>query len=249
MLQARESNVVDIKPARTLCRHCSFRPVCLPSRLTASEIGQFEKIVTRKYPVLRGQHVYRTGDSFANLLAISAGAFKSYTVDADGREQVLGFYLPGETLGLDGFYSDHHQCGAVALEDSQVCTLPYNELSHVCCKVPDLNMQLLRTMSGQMFNACLLASDRTAEQRLAGFLIDFAERLKLRGASGLEFELSMSRSDIANYLRLATETVSRVFARFRKDELIEVMRRKIRITGYEHLAEIGEYRRLQSTRR
>ena len=169
-----------------------------------------------------------------------AGSYKSYTVDSEGREHVLGFHLPGELLGLDAIYPGHH-CAMQwrwILPRSACC--PMRQLSELAGEIGGLRTQIIRLMSKDIAETATLAGDFTAEERLAAFLVGLSQRFRLRGFSPNEFNLTMSRRDIANYLRLATETVSRVFARFEKDNMIKVDRRAVHLLNLSRLQALCE---------
>lgn len=211
------------------CSGCSLSRLCLPTGLSHDELERMDCLVSRSAPMHEGDHLYRVGDDFKAVFAVRAGTFKTYTVDAEGREHVLGFHLPGELMGLKAIYPRRHITNAVALDTATVCVLPYEELTQLAAKVPGLQNQLVRMMSKDLAEAITLAGDYTAEERIAAFLLGLSHRFEERGFSASEFNLTMSRRDIANYLRLAPETVSRVFARFEKDGLIGVERRAVRL--------------------
>jgi CRP/FNR family transcriptional regulator len=207
--------------------------------LDRAGLERMDCLVDRTPPMHEGEHLFRVGDSFKNIYAVRAGSFKSYTVDSEGREHVLGFHLPGELLGLDAIYPERHVSNAAALDTAAVCVLPYHALSDLAGEIEGLRSQLLRFMSKDLSDAATLAGDFTAEERIAAFLMNLSRRFQNRGFSASEFNLSMSRRDIANYLRLAAETVSRVFARFEKTKLIAVKQREIRLLDIVRLQELG----------
>ena len=167
------------------------------------------------------------------------GFFKTYLVEQSGREQVLGFHLPGELIGLDAIWPQKHQCNAVALNTASVCELPYAQITDLCRQLPGLQNSMLRLLSKELALSHALAGDSTAEERIAGFLVSLSSRMKLRGQSETHLTLAMSRRDLANYLRLATETVSRVFSRFEKEELLSVDRREVTLRDPGKLAKLG----------
>ncbi|MGH9552446.1 MAG: fumarate/nitrate reduction transcriptional regulator Fnr, partial [Terriglobales bacterium] len=211
------------------CSDCSLAHLCLPMGLCRTDLQRMDSLVTRSAPVHEGEHLFRVGDTFKAIYAVRAGCYKTYTVDSEGREHVLGFHLPGELLGLDAIFHGRHMCNAVALDTATVCMLPYAELTELSGEIEGLRTQLFRLMSKDIGGASTLAGDFTAEERIGAFLLDLARRLHQRGFSQSEFNLAMSRRDIANYLRLAPETVSRVFARFEKERLIRVERRNMHL--------------------
>lgn len=224
---------------RKMCSTCSLAELCLPVGLDQGSLKQLDDLVSRESPLHEGDHLYRAGDEFECLYAVRSGYLKTYTVDQSGREQVLGFYLPGELLGLDAIYPEIHQCNAVALDTASVCKLPYSQLSTLAGQVPGLQKQMFRLLSKDLKTSHALAGDFTAEERLAAFLLGMSSRLKLRGYSATHFILAMPRRDIANYLRLATETVSRVFKRFQTEGIIAVERRDIRLLDIDKLDDIA----------
>ena len=220
---------------RAACGVCSLKELCLPRGLNGEDLTRLDSLVERRGPFHEGDHLYRVGDRFQALYAVRAGSYKSYTVDSEGREHVLGFHLPGELLGLDAIYPKRHLCNSLALDTASVCVLPYEQLNDLAGHLTELRSQIMRLMSKDIADSATLAGDFTAEERLAAFLSGLSERFRQRGYSPTEFHLSMSRRDIANYLRLATETVSRVFARFEKDGLIAVERRSVHLLDLPRL--------------
>lgn len=224
---------------RKRCSTCSLAELCLPMGLDRIDVEQLDDVVSQSSPLHAGDHLYRKGDAFQALYAVRSGYLKTYVVDDTGREQVLGFYLPGELVGLDAIYPEKHQCNAVALDTASVCELPYEKLSDLAEHLPSLQKQMFRLLSKDISNSQALTGDFTAEERLAAFLLGLSARLKVRGYSATHFLLAMPRRDIANYLRLATETVSRVFKRFQQEGLIEVDRRDIRLLDISRLDAIS----------
>ncbi len=234
------SSVEVASVLREACMTCSLQELCLPRGLYGHDLERLDALVARQGPYHEGDHLFRIGDKFAAIYAVRAGSYKSYTVDSEGREHVLGFHLPGELLGLDAIYPGHHVCNALALDTATVCVLPYVQLSTLASQISGLFTQIMRLMSKDISDTATLAGDFTAEERLAAFLVGLSERFRLRGYSPNEFNLAMSRRDIANYLRLATETVSRVFARFEKDGLIKVDRRAVHLLNLSQLQTLCE---------
>ncbi len=193
---------------------------------------ELDKVVRQSKPMHKGDHLFRSGDSLSSLYTVRSGSIKLYTHSDDGEEQIIGFYLPGEIVGLDGMESSTHSCSAVALETSSLCTFPYTQLTDVCKKVPALQDQMFRLIGREISyeNKLLLTiSKKSAEERIATFLSSLSSRFKQLGFSADEFKLSMSRQDIGNYLGLTIETVSRIFSRFQKREYIAIDRKHIQI--------------------
>ena len=178
------------------------------------------------------------GDASQALYAVHSGCVKSCTPTPDGHEQILGFHLPGELVGLDALEHDNHMCAAVAMETVHVCELPLAQLEEMCHRLPGLPHRILRLIGREVaakHAMLLLLAKRSAEARLATFLLNLASRFSQRGFSGKEFNLSMPRDDIANYLGLARETVSRLLTRFQGDGLLSVHRRRVHIRDTDRL--------------
>ena len=227
------------KPTQRACSACSVSHYCLPTGLNSRDLERMDAIVERSAPMHEGEHLFRVGDRFQALYAVRAGCYKSYTVDSEGREHVLGFHLPGELMGFDAICQERHMSSAVALDTAAVCVLPYPDLDKLAAQLDGLRTQMHRLMSKDIAEANALAGDFTAEERIAAFLANLSRRFEHRGLSSTEFNLSMSRRDIANYLRLAPETVSRVFARFEKTKLIAARQRAIQLLDLAKLRELG----------
>jgi CRP/FNR family transcriptional regulator len=184
--------------------------------------------------------LFRGGQAFDALYAVRSGCIKSSVTHADAREHVLNFHLPGEIIGLDAVYLGMHSSDAVALTRSSVCAIRFAEILEIAGRMPDAVLHLLRTFSRDSFSIGTLTGDFTAEERLAGFLVSLMARMRISGQATTTFQLPMDRTDIANHLRLASETVSRLFARFQERELISVDRKEIRVLDREGLARIAE---------
>ncbi|MFC4525249.1 helix-turn-helix domain-containing protein [Dyella halodurans] len=209
------------------CSTCAFADACLSVGYGKPELSDLHCLVEHVGPYRQGAHIFRTGDPFRAIYAVRAGAVKTCVVDKEGREQVLGFYLPGEVIGLNAIYPDRFPCEAVALESAQFCRFSFPAMSALAGRMPALQQHLFRLLSRELGSARLLAGDYSADERMAAFLIDLGDRYEARGFSGVHFRLSMARSDIANYLRLAAETVSRVLGRFRSQGLIDIEGRAV----------------------
>ncbi len=232
------SNIIDLPTLKQACKGCSLHELCLPMGIPVHEIASLEGIVKPRRPLQRGEHLYRPGDPLCSVYAVRAGSIKTYTLTDDGQEQVIGFHLPGEVLGLDAICDDIHPCAARALETTSVCELPFDRLADIATEIPGLQHQLYRLMSRSLRadeQFMTLLGKKASDQRLAAFLLSMSQRFSLRGYSSQQFNLSMSRCDIANYLGLAVETVSRLFTRFQAAGIIEVHRKLISIKDQEAL--------------
>lgn len=237
MTEKNSATVVTLSDLKVACRNCTLFQLCLPIGLGEADLALLDRIIKRRRPVRRGEHLYRAGERFESIFAVKSGSFKTFTASDDGREQVTGLHLPGELFGLEAISSGAYCCSAQALERSSVCELPFNELERLGEQVPGLMRQLLRVMSREMGRdkSVLQAAKTSAEQQFAMFLLGLAERFRARGFSASDFRLSMSRVDIGNFLGLAEETVSRLFRRFQDQALIAVDGRDVRILDRERL--------------
>lgn len=224
---------------RKACSTCSLADLCLPMGLDRDDMERLDALVTQLGPLHEGDHLYRVGDDFQSLFAVRSGYLKTYIVDESGREQVLGFHLPGELIGLDAIYPGSHQCNAVALDTATVCRVRYNDVTELAQHVPGLQRQLFRLMSKDIGKGHAKSGDFSAEERVSAFLVNLSDRLKARGYSATHYVLAMPRRDIANFLSLAPETVSRVFKRFQDSGLISVERREIRLLDLDRLQDLS----------
>jgi CRP/FNR family transcriptional regulator len=223
---------IDLHHLKAVCSGCSLRELCLPMGLTPDEIEHLDQLVYTRRRVKRGEGLYRPGDAFGSIYAVRSGFFKSGVVLEDGRDQVTGFHMPGEILGLDGIGTERHTCGATALEDSEVCVIPFSRLEEVSREVRTLQHQFHKVMSREIVRdqgVMMLLGTMRAEERLAAFLLNLSQRFVARGYSPAEFHLRMTREEIGSYLGLKLETVSRVFSRFQEAGLVAVQQKHIRI--------------------
>ena len=220
---------VEIK---TACSQCNLRELCLPFGLDPREVNQLDELVGSRRKIKRQQHLYRSGDPFEAIYAIRAGSFKTDVILEDGRDQVTGFQMTGEVLGLDGISGEQHSCNAIALEDSEVCVIPFSRLEELSRQVESLQHQFHKIMSREIVRdhgVMMLLGSMRAEERLAAFLLNLTQRLQARGFSASSLILRMTREEIGSYLGLKLETVSRTFSKFQDDGLLEVKQRHIRI--------------------
>ncbi|HET6552790.1 MAG TPA: helix-turn-helix domain-containing protein [Dyella sp.] len=222
------------------CSTCAFSDACLSVGYGKGELMALHCLVEHVGPYRTGAHVFRTGNPFRAIYAVRAGTVKTCVVDKDGREQVLGFYLPGEVIGLNAIYPDQFPCDAVALEAAQFCRFSFPAMSALATRMPALQAHLFRLLSKELGTATFLAADHSADERMAAFLLDLGDRYRARGFSGTHFRLSMARGDIANYLRLAAETVSRVIGRFRNQGLIDIHGRSVTLLNCQGLRELAK---------
>lgn len=210
--------------------------------VTDDHLSRLDAIIIRHMPIEKGRRWFRAGDVVQSLYAIRSGSVKTHYALEDGAEQVAGFHLPGELIGLDAIYTHEHGCSATALETTSICEIPFHHLDTLSTQIPELHRQLMRIMSKELRrdrSLILLLSKKTAEQRVAWLLYRISSGLEQRHYSGREFFLSMSRNDIGNYLGLTVETVSRVFTRFQRRELLRAEGKHITLTDVEQLCRIA----------
>jgi len=234
----KSEKVVSLKDIKVACGECTLNEICLPIGVDANDLGRLDSIIDRKRPLARGDHLFRNGDAFRSLYAVRSGSLKTYATSPDGQEQVMGFLLPGELVGLDAIADSYHPLSAKALETTSVCEIPFSDLESLSEQLPTLQHQLLRIMSQEIRDDehnMVVLGQKSAEERLAAFLISLSNRFQRRGFSPNQFNLSMSRGDIGNYLGLALETVSRLFTRFQNENLLRVDRKHIELLDRQRL--------------
>lgn len=219
----------DDGDALRFCSTCAFSQACLSEGMDKAALGELHVLVEHVGPFQAGAHLFREGDAFTAIAAVRAGTVKTYVNDPDGREHVLDFHLPGEIIGLNAIDGEHYPCNAVALDTVALCWFSFPRMALLATRLPGLQRQLFKLLSRDIGRAALLAGDFTADQRMAAFLVNFVRRLASRGFSASRCQLTMSRTDIANYLRLAPETVSRVLRRFQETGLVRVERREVEL--------------------
>ena len=232
---------VDINHVKISCQQCNLRELCFPHGMSQDEISTVETLVDQPKPMHKNDFLYHDGDPTGSIFAVRSGCIKTMTESSNGEEQIVGFHLPGELVGLDGFANGHYTCNAQALETSSVCEFPLDKLESLCEQFSGLRHAMHRIMGKEVVNEhrqLLLLGKMSAEERLASFLLSFSGRMRERHWKESEFNLSMPRQDIANYLGMAVETVSRLFAAFQSDGIIEVDRRHITIIDMVRLKTI-----------
>ena len=190
------NQVVNFKAIKTSCQACSLSELCLPRGLEGKELERLDEIVQRKKPVKKGEFLFHVGQPFQSLYAVRSGSTKVFLPTSSGEEQIVGFHMPGEILGLDAMGQNTHTCSAVALETTTVCELPYNMMQDLCHEIPGLQNQFMSLISKEItgeHEMLLMLGKKAAEVRLAAFLLNLSCRFKARGFSSKEFNLSMSR--------------------------------------------------------
>ncbi len=210
----------------------------MPLGLNEDELKRLDDLVAARRKISRGDILYRNGEKFSALYAIRTGFFKTTVAAEDGRDQVTGFQMAGEVIGLDGIVSDHHTCDAVALEDAEVCVMNFDRLEDLSREINALQRHVHKIMSREIVRengVMLLLGSMRADERLAAFLLNLVQRLHARGFSQSELVLRMTREEIGSYLGLKLETVSRTFSKFVEEGIVEVKQRHVRILNPEAL--------------
>lgn len=226
---------------RISCQDCAISELCLPVALLESEIEHLDSIIKRNRPLQKGEHLFRAGDELGHVYAVRTGTLKTYTLSPEGEEQITGFHLPGEVVGLDALHNQSHPTFAIALETTMVCAIPFPQLEELAGIIPNLRMQLLKVMSREIQSdqEMFQLSKKNAEERLAAFLMNLSSRYAKRGLSAQRFMLPMSRGDIGNYLGLTIETVSRLVSRYQKAGYIECHGRDIQLKDIAALSRMA----------
>jgi CRP/FNR family transcriptional regulator len=222
----------------TLCSTCALRSTCLPCGMASSDVGSVDALIYSRRRIHRGEHLYRAGDPFTSLHGFRSGFFKSYVDTLDGQTQVTSFPMAGEVVGLDGIGTGFHTGSVVALDDGEVCVIPYAHLQQVAAHSPALQHQVHRVMSREIVREqgqVALLGNLRADARVAAFLLELSDKFAARGYSPNQFQLRMTREDIGSYLGLKLETVSRALSRFHAQGLIKAQLRSITIADVSRL--------------
>ena len=233
--------MADDGDAMRFCSTCAFSDACLSNGYQKSDLDDLHVLVEHVGPYPADAMIFREGDPFNAIAAVRAGMVKTSVTDAQGREQVLGFYLPGEIIGLNAIHAERYPCNAVAVDTVMLCRFSFSQMASLATRMPGLQQQLFKLLSADIGKAALLAGDFSAEERMAAFLISLSRRYAQRGFSARRFQLAMARTDIANYLRLAAETVSRVLRRLQDDGILKVDRRELEIIDMERLQQLARH--------
>jgi len=233
--------LIETEKLKTACSTCSLQELCLPAGLSSDEIKVFDQMIDRRRQLKRGDYLYRSGTALHALYAIRSGFAKSCVLHEDGREQVAGFHMMGDLMGMDAIGTEIHLCDAVALEDSEVCEIPLSQLETLSREIPSLQQHFHRIMSREIardYGVMLLLGSMRAEERLAVFLLNLSQRFSARGYSPTEFHLRMTREEIGSYLGLKLETVSRTLSHFQSQGIIAVQNKHLRILKIDQLQDL-----------
>ena len=221
---------INLGVIKASCGACSMHQLCLPMGLDDTDMNRLDQIIGARRRIARDERLYAMGEAFRSLYAVRYGHFKTYQINAAGEQQITGFQMAGELLGMDAISGDRHHCDAVALEDSEVCEIPFARLEELFGQVPTLLRHFHRIMSQEITreqNVMLLLGNMRAEQRFAVFLVNLSARYAARGYSSTQFQLRMSREDIGNYLGLTIESISRLLSRFKKQGWLAIDKREV----------------------
>jgi CRP/FNR family transcriptional regulator len=229
---------MDKQSIKVACSNCNLRELCMPVGLSDQDLVKLDELVATRRKVKRGDTLFNNGDKFTSLFAIRTGFFKTALATEDGRDQVTGFQMAGEIIGLDGIVHDRHTCDAIALEDAEVCVMPFDRIEELSREVTALQSHVHKIMSREIVRehgVMLLLGSMRAEERVAAFLLNLVQRLHARGFSQSELVLRMTREEIGSYLGLKLETVSRTFSKFVEEGIVEVKQRHVRILNTQSL--------------
>lgn len=229
----------DDGDALHFCSTCAFSDACMSQGYDKTALGELHVLVDHVGPFQAGEYIFRAGESFDSIAAVRAGMVKTFVDDSQGNEQVLGFSLPGEVIGLNAIHGARLPCNAVALDTVYLCRISFPRLSLLATRMPGLQAKLFSLLSAEIGKVATLAANQRTDERMAAFLLDLSQRYARRGFSATRFNLSMARTEIANYLRMAPETVSRVLRRLRDEGVIAVNQREMLLLQPERLAALA----------
>lgn len=226
------NNTTTVFASPVSCRDCRMSALCIPLSLKSDELYKLDQVIHRGNPLHARESVFSCGDKFTAVYAVRSGSIKTFCIDDDGREQVTGFYLPGEIFGWDGLAEDHYQNTAIALETTSICEIPYEQLELLGVSIPTIQKHVMKLISREINSdqrLIALLAGNSAHQRLASLLLSISDRLSQQKLSSTRFRLPMSRGEISNYLGLTVETVSRAFSHFRKMNYLKVNKKEIEL--------------------
>ena len=238
MTDVNKPQLVTFERLKVSCGQCNLNELCFPHGMNSEDMSQLDAVVEQRKPLQKNDHLYREGDSSRAIFAVRSGSVKTLVESPNGDEQIVGFHLPGELVGVDGFMDGTNTCTAISLETTSVCAIPMSKLENLCTTLPGLQHQMRRIMGKEVteeHKMLLMLGKMSAEEKIATFLLSISRRMEERHWKATEFVLSMPRQDIANYLGLAVETVSRLFAQYQEAGIIKVDRRRISILDLHRL--------------
>ncbi|SFP75101.1 CRP/FNR family transcriptional regulator, anaerobic regulatory protein [Nitrosomonas cryotolerans] len=238
LLNTVSTDHLDASDIKANCASCNLRELCLPVGLNEDEIEMLGEVVSRKRRIQRGEYLYHAGSDFQSLFAVRNGFFKTCLLHEDGRQQVVGLHMRGELLGLSAISAEAYTCDAVALEDSEVCEIPFVKLEEITRIIPTLMHHFYKIMSCEIVkdhDVMLSLGSMKADERLAAFLLNLSQRFSRLGYSSLNFNLRMTREEIGSYLGLKLETVSRAFSKLQEEKILTVDNKYIQISDIKRL--------------
>lgn len=237
----------EINKFQSACSQCNLQELCLPVGLSEAELSLVDSLVDERRKIARGEAIFRSGDRFTAIYAVKLGFFKTEVLSEDGRHQVTSFYMAGEVLGMDGISAEIHHCDAIALEDSEVCLIPFRELEMISVQVPTMQRHLHRVMSREIVRdqgMMMMLGAMRAEERVIAFLLNLSQRYAARGYASTDFNLRMTREEIGSYLGLKLETVSRAFSHLQEEGVLQVEKKHIRLVDTVRLKKMLSQDRL-----
>lgn len=235
-------SISEIGHSPTHCEDCSLFSLCIAQELSDTQHDKLDDLVRRDQPVERNEHVFQGGDRSRSVTVVRSGSIKAYRISSEGDEVISGFYLPGEIVGLDALFSDRHPSFATALEDGHTCNIPLKDFLRMLEDSPKLNQVMLKMLSEEISEArelLLVVGRLDARTRVSLFLLSLSKRLARRSKNPNEFRLTMDRRDIANYLGLTIETVSRTLSALQREAIIEVHGKLVHILNRDALQELA----------
>ena len=241
MTSSNKPALVTFDRLKVSCGQCNLTELCFPHGMRQEDMNKLDSVVEQRKPLHKNDHLYHESEPSHAIYAVRSGSIKTIIESPNGDEQIVGFHLPGELLGFDGFMDESHTCSAIALETTSVCVMPMNKLESLCMSLPALQKQMKRIMGKEVteeHKMLLMLGKMSAEEKIATFILSISRRMEERHWKATEFMLSMPRQDIANYLGLAVETVSRLFAHYQEEGVIQVDRRRISILDIDRLKSI-----------
>ncbi len=240
---AQKKELREAGQFETRCEDCAMYSLCFAHDLSENERQELNRVLRRQQPTDRTEHLFHGGQALKSITVVRSGSVKSYQLSRDGDEIVSGFYLPGEIIGLDGFSNETHPGFAVALEDSRTCEIPFHDFVAMLDKSPRLNQMMLKLLAEEMTETrelLLVVGRLDARTRVALFLLSMSRRLARRNQNPDQFRLTMDRRDIANYLGLTIETVSRTLSAMQRDDMIAVRGKMVQILDRRALEDLAE---------
>ena len=224
--------LMDVSRQHPSCSTCKLADRCLSTDMDAPSMKRLDELIKTRIRLRKGDTLYRAGGRFSALYSIRSGSCKTVVLAENGQEQIAGYHLAGDIIGIDGIGDERHECEAIALEDTEVCVVPFDEVTRIARDDHVFQRNLYRTLSREISRErrlMLMLGTMHAHQRVVTFLLDLSDRYQARGYSASEFVLRMTREEIGSYLGLKLETVSRLLSRFQREGLIEVLGRGIKL--------------------